>query len=812
MPGFLRFIVCLALCWGGCSIAYCQDSSRAMNALMAVGTIKIDGKLDEAAWQNAEKVSGFIQNAPNPGDPSRQKTEVSILYDNDAIYIGAILYDASPDSIYKQLSSRDDDGGNVDEFIVGFDTYYDKQNVTYFGVTAAGVQVDGIIKFDAANSSWNAAWYSKVSFNGKGWCVEMKIPYSALRFPKKAEQVWGVNFYRSIRRYREKSYWSKVLPNVANGVSQEGVLNGIKDIQSPIRLSLAPYVSAYGENYNGSNAHSLDGGMDIKYGFNESFTLDMTLIPDFGQTIFDNKVLNLSPVEVKYDERRYFFTEGLDLFNKNNLFYSRRVGGSPINSGQVYNQLGANEIVTGNPSATKLLNATKISGRTSGNLGVGFFNAVSAPEYADVRDTIRGKTRQFETSPLTNYNVLVLDQAYKNNSYLSLINTNVARKDNSYNADVTALLFKIANKKNTYGIDGSTDVSQLYYTSKPDVGYRYLLDLAKLSGNYTWKLKAQSISDHFNPNDLGYLGRNNISYYSFEQYYNIFKPIGQIVGAYNHVGINYYRVFNPDVFQSADIYGSHNITLKNYLTLGAYWDITPVDGNDYYEPRTAGRYYVSPKNTMFGGFYSSDYRKKFALDVSGSYKIFGGQNRNTLTWEVSPRFIFNDKLSLIYTLTGLNYHNDVGFVASQNDSIYFGVRNVATVTNALDMAYIFNNTMSLKVSARHYWSQATYHVYDYLNINGSLSPSNYTTNSDVNFNSFNVFMSYIWQFKPGSEMSVVYQNSIYRSGSNIVSNYFDDVNYTFRSPISNCLSVKIIYYLDYIAFRNLVRGQGRANG
>jgi hypothetical protein len=265
------------------AIAHAQPVARTITAAKISGPITIDGKLEESGWQGGDKATSFTQYAPVPGAPSLQRSEVSIRYDDEAVYIGAMLYDSSPDSILKQLSSRDDDGGNADEFQVTLDTYHDHQNAFLFGVTAAGVQVDGIIKFDAYNTSWNAAWYSKVTINEKGWCVEMKIPYSAIRFPDKPQHEWGINFFRSVRRYREKSFWNQVLPTIANVISQSGVMTGINDIESPIRLSLLPYLSGYAENYAGANSHAFNGGLDIKYGINESFTLDMTLVPDFGK-------------------------------------------------------------------------------------------------------------------------------------------------------------------------------------------------------------------------------------------------------------------------------------------------------------------------------------------------------------------------------------------------------------------------------------------------------------------------------------------------------------------------------------------------
>ncbi len=790
------FLFVLLFCSGS---VFAHPEYKAARAYVVTGKMVIDGKLTENDWISQSPVYRFTQSTPHPGIASAQRTSVQILYDDEAVYVGAMIYEEHPDSIVRQLSPRDDfEDSNTDAFGVTFDTYLDRQNATQFVVTAAGVQADAIVKFDNVDRSWNAAWYSKVSINDSGWSIEMKIPYSALRFPKKAVQKWGVNFVRVIRRNRERSYWHEVSPAVQNVISQSGILEGIQNIKAPIRLALLPYMSSYIEDYDGAVARSLNGGMDIKYGLNESFTLDMTLVPDFGQTLFDNRVLNLSPIEVRYDERRYFFTEGVDLFNKNDLFYSRRVGGTPINLNALNGQLNRGEIITKNPANSRLYNAAKLSGRTRTNTGVGFFNAVSAETRATVTDTFNNTERSIQTSPLTNYNVIVVDQALKNNSFVSLVNTNVSRKETSYDANVSAVLFRFADKANRYAISGSTDVSQLFYSTGTDVGYRSALTLGKQSGNYTWSLNTRAVSDRFNANDLGYLDRNNIISCLYYNIYNTYKPFWIINTTYNKIGMEYYRAFNPDVFARAAVHGNHVVTFKNFLTSGLYWDAQPGVSYDFFEPRTPGRYYVYPANNMNGGFISSDYRKRFALDLEASKRWFGSSNRQTEYWSISPRYRFSNKLSAIYSLTRENRANDVGFVSKASDSIYLGSRTLNTTINTLSTAYIFTRNMSLKLDARHYWSQAEYTKYELLDKSGNLNSANYSTNHNVNYNSFNVFMNFVWQFKPGSEMSVVYQNSIYSAGPNIIPDYGTDVRTTLQAPQSNSLSVKIIYFLDYL--------------
>jgi hypothetical protein len=197
-------------------------------------------------------------------------------------------------------------------------------------------------------------------------------------------------------------------------LTQEGIWKGVSHIKPPLRLQFSPYFSVYANHYpynlpdQKNWTGQVNGGLDVKYGINQAFTLDATLIPDFGQVQSDNLVLNLTPFEVKYNEYRNFFTEGTELFSKGNLFYSRRIGGSPIHEYDVYNNLDSNETVIKNPTESKLINATKISGRTQNGLGIGFLNAITKPQYATIENTATKEERQELTDPLTNYNVLFL--------------------------------------------------------------------------------------------------------------------------------------------------------------------------------------------------------------------------------------------------------------------------------------------------------------------------------------------------------------------------------------------------------------------
>jgi hypothetical protein len=481
--------------------------------------VNLDGALDEDFWSNCQMLSDFTQFQPIAGAPSVRRTEVRIAYDDAAIYIGAEMFDQR-DSMSLTLSQRDV-FGNADYFGLIFDPYNAGTIGFAFFVTSSGVQIDELHQVNEIDGNWNAVWKSEVVVKDDSWVAEIKIPFSALRFPKKEIQTWGLNFVRNIRRDREESHWNFYDPTGINLISQLGVVNGIKDVKSPLRFSATPYISGYVENFDGNTGYTLNGGMDLKYGLNEAFTLDMTLIPDFGQVRFDNQVLNLSPFEVRFNENRQFFTEGTELFNKQGLFYSRRVGGRPLFYGAIAASLDSNEAVIENPQTTQLINATKLSGRTKTGTGIGLFNAVTSPMEALIRDTLTGSERRVETGPLSNYNVFVIDQNLKNNSTVTLTNTNVLRNGNAYDANVTALGTNLYSKGQKYNIRGTVSVSQLLENGNNQMGYQTSGRIAKTRGNFLWRLGYDESNLTYNRNDLGFQQNNNTRNFSTILNYNI---------------------------------------------------------------------------------------------------------------------------------------------------------------------------------------------------------------------------------------------------------------------------------------------------
>jgi len=780
------------------TICHGQDFQQVLQATRISSPPKIDGKLTDEAWGNKPIATVFIQKEPNLGLMSSQRTKVKLVYDDDAIYVGAHMQDVSADSVLRELGKRDQ-FGHTDIFGVMFDTFDDDINGFGFFVTAAGVQRD--VKYSTGNTDilWNAVWNSEVSISEDGWYAEIKIPYSALRFPDKSDQTWGLNFYRKIRRTRESSYWNKIDPTVSGFINQFGILTELKDIKAPPRLSFTPYVSSYINHYpydisgQSNYAQSINGGMDLKYGLNESFTLDMMLIPDFGQVKSDNEVLNLSPFEVYYRENRSFFTEGTELFKKGGIFYSRRIGGIPEGYYSVSSKLEDGETVINNPRDATLYNATKVSGRTANGLGIGFLNSISKNTYATILKS-DGTERKILTEPLTNYNLIVFDKSLKNSSFISIINTNTTRHSGSRNANVTATDFEFYNKANSLSFEGNTAVSQVYEmvdsTSKK---------LNKVGGNTKYGISQYIESNTYDPNDMGFIRSNNEVNYNVYVDHDKYTKFWKFLNLYTSIGANYSQLYNPYVFTNFSLWGKANTTMTNYLSLGTWGGFKPIKSYDYYEPRISGRYFMQPAGYNIGFWFSSDYRKRLALDGDIDLGLFINSDRKRIGFGLKPRFRINNHASMIYGFRYIIKPNNEGFAAiDTSGSIIFGKRDVNTFTQTISLQYIFTNKLFLDVRLRYYWSTVKYNSYHILEDDGYLSPSDYSEERNTSFNAFNVDWILSWEFSPGSSANLVWKNAILDQQDALISNYYENFRGLVNSSQSNTLSIKILYYLDYL--------------
>ena len=788
-------------------------------ARRATAAIKIDGKLDDAAWKDAPIATNFVELRPVAfrKESETNRTEVFFLYNDQGIYIGGYCHEKTKDSIQTELIGRDNFGGN--DFIgVIFDTYNDEINGFEYFLTPLNEQMDAKqapsgSNGDSEDFTWNSVWKSGTSIVNDGWTFEFFIPYSAIRFSKKNKQDWGLNVVRRRQKSGQQLFWNPIDP-VKNGfLTQEGFWTGIENIKPPIRLSFSPYFSSYINNYPyntpgiKNTTTSLNGGMDVKYGISQAYTLDMTLIPDFGQVQSDNQVLNLTPFEVKYNENRSFFTEGTELFSKGNLFYSRRVGGTPLHYYDVYNDINSNERILKNPTESKLLNATKISGRSKSGLGIGFFNAVTKAQFALAEDDA-GKQRAIQNDPLTNYNVLVLDQTLKNNSSVSFVNTNVLRNGSDYDADVSAGLFNFYDKKNKWNVYGKGYSSTLFNKGNKNItGYKYNLGMAKVSGRFTFQAESTLHDDKFDFNDLGYMTFTN--YWEKLVYlgYNFVKPQRIFTRLYHNFNFSYTHRYKPYGYQNININYNFNGQLKNLWYVGTNF-IYSARGNDFYEPRHEGRVFKTPVNIGFGNFFESNFAKKYFANGSYMVNFFNMDGWKEISLSFSHQYRVNNKISFGHDISVNPRWNNVGFSdivtagVPQDDTVIFARRNRNTIENILRFKYSFNARMYITLRVRHYWSKVSNLAFFTLGKEGELiSNATFNRNLDQNYNAFNVDMVYSWRFAPGSEINIVWKNAIGTFNNTVVTNYFKNIDNTLSAPQNNSISFKMLYFLDYLQLR-----------
>jgi len=803
---------------------------KKITAKRASKTPKIDGILNEDAWKNAPIAKDFIMMRPDNGKPEPQthKTIVKLLYDDEAIYVGAFLYDNKPSSIPMEFTNRDN-FGQSDFFLITINPNDDGQNPFEFIVMSTGAQADAKISNGREDFNWSAVWESAVSLTDKGWIAEMKIPYSALRFANRPVQSWGVNFIREIKSLNAKFTWNHIDNKKGTWTQYDGLVEGLKNIKPPTRLSLYPYASVTSISFDGTTSTDYSLGLDIKYGITENFTLDATLIPDFGQTPFDNITLNLGPFEQQYSEQRQFFTEGTELFNQGSLFYSRRIGdkasisyasleSSLQNDTAFTNHKKVNENIIDYPEKIQLLNAIKVSGRTKKGLGIGFFNAFTKKTSATIKkttidnstgsDIITEETYKKTIEPFTNYNVLVLDQQFNQNSNITLINTNVTRKGNFRDGNTTGLLYHVETKDSKYNVDGSVKISNITENGHTVTGYSFDTSIGKGFGNWQGDIGYDFDDKNFDINDFGF------QYYSNTQtiYGNISYQILKPTKHFNRISFNTFYNFNylhkPSIYTGNSI-GIHSYfqTKKRFSFGGGFYGNLGKE-YDYYEPRqgvTSGVFYTTSSKINVNHWGSSDYRKKFAFDYRISKSWYFDEPKNSYGFRFAPKYRFSNQFSLSYGFSFNKTDNDRGYITKVGNDIFFGQRDRKSYSNTVSGKYSFSIKSSLSLTFRHNWEAVQYdNHYFTLNNNGFLTPNNtFSGTDDINFNSWNLDLNYIWEFAPGSQLIAFYRNSLYNYNTNAHLNFFKNIDQLFNQPAEHIFSLRLVYYIDYNRLKNI---------
>lgn len=520
------------------------------------GAIRIDGKLDEAGWVAAPVKSGFVQVDPDNGAPATEQTEVRVLYDDDALYIGARMFDSDPANIRSRLGRRDESLSNADLVEFYIDSYHNRVDGYVFRITPAGAIRDAVMLAGGGqDQSWDAVWESSARIDSLGWVAELRIPFSQLRYnAAPGPQTWGIQVARSVARKNENSQLAYTPRHMAAGPQRWGTLEGLTDLPRARHAELLPYVTsraeylhvAPGNPFRSTREYRVKAGADFRLGLGSSTMLSATVNPDFGQVEVDPARVNLSANELFFPERRPFFVAGSDLFRYGRInafnnrgmpsvFHSRRIGRQPQRS------IGSRYAYTDAPEEATIASALKVTGRTKGGLSTGMVNAITLRETADWvnQEGVRGSE---PVEPLTNYFAARARQELSGgNTRVGLMATAVNRRlgDDALASMLRRDAYFIgadlnhAFRQRMYTVDASagysvvrgsesaiaaTQRSPVHYLQRPDLqtlrydptrtsleGFQWQLAAAKNAGKHTVASIAwQGVSPGFEVNDVGF--------------------------------------------------------------------------------------------------------------------------------------------------------------------------------------------------------------------------------------------------------------------------------------------------------------------
>lgn len=647
-----------------------KDATPALAATRAT-TITVDGRLDEADWNRAQPAANFRQSSPNDGDPATQRTEIRILFDDDALYIGARMYDSLGANGVRTRLIRRDQWTDSDwiEFI--FDTYHDHIGRTSFAVNPSGVKRDAGVASSSMDSSWDPVWTVGTAIDSLGWTAEFRIPFSQLRFAQGKDQVWGLQVWRTVSRLNEIDMWSYWSQKESGGPQRFGHVEGLEITGKPQRLEVLPYVvgrTLFNTPPSGDPFH--DGsevrsrvGADMKYLVTSNMTLNATINPDFGQVEVDPAVVNLSAFETFFPERRPFFIEGGGVFgfggfncyfcsnvSSMSLFYTRRIGRRP--AGGLPSDTEYDDV----PDNSRILGAAKLTGRLPSGTSIGVLDAVTSRETASLIRS--GAPADQVVEPLTNYFVGRVKQDFRRGDYtVGAIVTSVVRdlKDQpllvdrmSSHAEAIGFDWRATWKSRTYSFIGnfaSTNVvgdssailrlqrSSARYFQRPDResggnglfsdlldssstrlrGYGGYARLAKDSGNWLWETQVNYRSPGFEPNDLAFNTRSDYVWMGGNVVRNYPTPGSWYRWLWISAGGQQQYNFDGDLTdRQLQLY--FGTQFLNYWNLNAFTIYRPDVLDD--RATRGGPVVKRPGSWYFSGNWSSDSRKPVSLNLN----------------------------------------------------------------------------------------------------------------------------------------------------------------------------------------------------
>lgn len=716
--------------------------------------IEIDGELNEPVWHNGNTFENFIQTDPNEGAPASERTIIKLAHDDKFLYLGAMMYDSSPDLIMARLTRRDEEV-DADNIILCLDPYNDKRSGYYFGLNAAGTQLDGILYNDSwDDNSWDGVWEGKVHRNDKGWSAEMKIPFSQMRFNQSDTMIWGINFKRIIARKNEEAYLVFVPKNESGFVSHFASLKGFDNVDGSGQFEILPYITGKAEYiqyedgdpfHNGKN-YVPGAGIDFKTGIGSNLNLNATINPDFGQVEIDPAVINLSDVETFFEEKRPFFIEGSSIFNfgmggANNywgfnwggadFFYSRRIGRQP--QGSIPDDVDYSDYPTG----THILGAGKLTGKIGDSWNIGTIQNVTKREYAGISSN--GIQSETEVEPFAYYGIFRAQNEFDNGKQgLGFISTLAVR---DFNDD--RLRDEINKNALTIGVDGWTflDSSQTWvvagwsgmsylsgneqrminlqrssrhYFQRPDAnhvnvdslatsltGYAGRIYLNKQKGNFFVNTAFGFITPAFDVNDLGFLYRADVLNWHVGAGYYWSNP----------TNIYRYLELGGAVFQSHDFGGNKiwegffhfgSIQLPNYYS--ANWNVGLATETFNNNRTRGGPLTLNPAGYQISLNLSSDSRKDWVVEIGGgtseagpSFDWFTEANLE-LRFLPNIAFIFSPQFAKEFSYAQyVDTYSDQTATKTYGSRYVFAELDQKTISSSIRLNWTFTPNLSLQL-------------------------------------------------------------------------------------------------------------------
>ena len=729
---------------------------------------KIDGRLDDAVWQQAPFASDFLQLDPVEGEAASEKTTVQVAYDEEGLYVGIRCYDSDPAGIVSRLTRRDGET-EADWVSISLDPHLDRQTGRFFTVYASGSVIDGIYADDRnKDETWNGVWEVETAIDAEGWSAELHIPYYVLRFSPQGEYTWGLNVERHISRKQEQTHWNLMRKQEPGLVSQFGYLEGIRAIDPPLHLEYMPY--AMGRTILDSGADYFgNAGVDIRYGITSSLSLNATVNPDFGQVEADPAQLNLTAFEDFFAEQRPFFVEGASIFQTAgdfgggprfqtgdyDLFYSRRIGRTPG-----YFSLPDDAVEQDRPEATTILGALKLTGKTAGKTAFGLLQAVTAPEYAHIGAAAR---EEFRVEPLTNYLVGRLRQdVLDGTSGVGLFASSVNRRD-GHSAYVGAMDWDLKFRRDTYNLTGTLATSHAGALADRKSGYIAQVEFDKRGGWVETEAGFTALSPGVDINDLGFLRRGDLLQSQGQVQFFRYTPMGPFrefdVRLQGEAQWNYDRLLL-----------NHSYNLSNWGDLRNYWrvhlhfgrELAAMDDDDVLrggpivkrlaEAWVHGRIETDPRKAL--SFYlHPDWRRHDSGRSSMRGLRSGVEWRPLPSVQLSMEPRYEHRVTDAQWVEAITGADGIHYVYGELDS-----RTLDLTTRA---ELSFAPGLSLELYLQPFIAIGNFGEFKELNAPQSYDFSPYVLNENRDFHRRSLKSNLVlrWEFSPGSALFVVWSQS-----------------------------------------------------